>query len=242
MSTIRSANPHRHGYPPIIGPRNLGTAVRIVCFLAIAVGFLLSIPVIFDNSVGFRILLVGLFYLSVVLGARDHNIFSPFNLFSLVPLSAALYDYRFVPHYLSPLTNETYTLIVYNVSVFLLGLSMVRFTSAGRFGNEPVSTASLKKWTWILLAIGSIPTAYVLIAAPSLVFSGRVLEAAVYAQSVPYSWVLGLFKYFGVAMALKTEHKGTIVGAMTACIVSLALSFNKTQLLFFYDDSVRRRV
>lgn len=233
MSISRPVRYHSYGYVSKYSSHQLGRVAAFIGTLIAGVGLVLIIPIVFNNSVGFRLLLVGCFYLSITLGARDRNIFSPFYLFSLVPLSAALYDYRFVPYYLSPLTNETYSLIIYNVLAFLLGLSMFRFRSASSFRDEPLDVGGLKKWTWILLTIGLVPTLYVLAAAPALVLSGRVLEAAVYAQNVPYSWVFGLFKYFAVAMALKTEHKGTIITTISACIISLVLSFNKTQFLFF---------
>lgn len=178
----------------------------------------------------YRCLALVLFAACIYRGTKERYFFNPYYLFSLTPLSLALYEYKFSTHYLDKLDPSTYGIALSGIAAFIVGLLLLRHPGRPR----PTVDVQVRenRLFYPLLLLGMLPIAYGIIQAPGVLLSGDILGMSEYVGLMPMSSILMLLRYFALALAIKSGQAQRIVVAVCCNGFALALAFNKTNLVF----------
>lgn len=205
---------------------NMRLAAALVAFALVLVALVAYNP---DEAV-FRFLAMLLFGTCVFMGMKEGYPFNPYYLFSLTPLSLAIYEYDFSPYYLDKLEAHVYVLALCNIAAFLFGLALVR-RRAGCFGARPADIWGQRLF-YPLLALGMMPVIYGIVQAPGVFLSWDFLGMGQYTGLMPMSSILMFCRFFAIPLAFESGRKGRVALALSCCTFALLLSFNKTNLTF----------
>lgn len=190
------------------------------------------------ESIWLRFAALGLFFVCIFAGLHERHFFNPYYLFSLTPLSLALYDYSFSTYYLSQLNESTYYLGLLCIATFLVGLMVANRQRAGHGSNEHRGARREESLFYPLLFLGMLPVIYGVAIAPNVLLSGDLLGMGKYVGMMPMSSILMICKYPALALAIKSKRKKRIAIALGCCIAALVLSFNKTNLIFLLFSTI----
>ena len=201
--------------------------VFILLFASVA---MITLVATNPEDVSYKLLALALFAACIYLGAKERYFFNPYYLFSLAPLSLALYEYKFSTYYLDRLNPSTYGIALSGIAAFIVGLSLLRHTDRPRPAVDVEVRES--RLFYPLLLLGMLPIAYGIAQAPGVLLSGDILGMSEYVGLMPMSSILMLFRYFALVLAIKSGQARRIVVAACCNGFALALSFNKTNLVF----------
>ena len=201
--------------------------VFILLFASVA---MIALVVANPEDVSYKLLALALFAACIYLGAKERHFFNPYYLFSLTPLSLTLYEYKFSTYYLDRLDPSTYGIALSGIAAFIVGLSLLRHADRSR----PAVDVEVRenRLFYPLLLLGMLPIAYGITQAPGILLSGDILRMSEYVGLMPMSSVLMLLRYFALVLAIKSGQAQRIAVAACCNGFALALSFNKTNLVF----------
>jgi len=177
-----------------------------------------------------------LFIVCIYKGRKESYLFNPYYLFSITPLSLLIYFKSVSPYYLTNLSQSTWSIAFYNISMFIIGLSLI--SSYKSMENSIKNTnhdnsfniKNLLFHTKLFLLLGMLPTIYGFFIGFPTLLSGNLYGMKVYATALPLASVLTLFKYPAIAYAIKSKNKKTIVFTLLLCIFDIFINFNKFQI------------
>lgn len=207
-----------------------GKSVALVCVLLVSAVTLVVISLVNPEDVAFKMLALALFFACIYLGMREGYPFNPYFLFSLTPLSLALYEYTFSTHYLDKLDPYVYVVALCGISAFIFGLALLR--RPGKAHARRGGGAREEGLFYPLLFLGMLPVAYGIMQSPGTLLAGDFIGMSEYTGLMPMSSILMFCRFPALALAFKSKRKGRIVIAFGCCAFALLLSFNKTNLVF----------
>ena len=210
--------------------RKRGRQLGLVVLLIAAAVALVGLTAFNAEDTGFRILALGLFFICIIKGAQEGYAFNPYYLFSLTPLSLLLYEYKFSTYYLDRLGSYVYSLALFNIAAFVVGLALIKHRPA----RAPLNGRELYEQAlcYPLLVLGMLPVIYGIVQAPGVLLSGNFLGMSAYTSLMPMSSILMFCRYPALVLAFKSKRRGRVVAVLFCCVLALMLSFNKTNLTF----------
>lgn len=205
--------------------------LALVFALLASASSMIAITAFNPEDIHFKLVALLLFFVCIFLGLRDGCPFSPFFLFSITPLSLALYEYKFSTYYLDRLSPYVYILALCSIAAFIAGLALLTFQVKNHIfsGERPGEN----RLFWPLLLLGMSPVVFGILMAPRVFFSGNFLGVSEYVGRVPMSSVFMLCRYPALSLALKSKSGKRITVSLLCCLLALILSFNKSNLAFF---------
>ncbi len=148
-----------------------------------------------------------IFLWTISLGIKEENIYNPYFLFSLLPISLLIYDETISRTYLVELFEYTYIFAIINMLVFLITMKYTYgYSKRVEVGLE--TNEKLLKHGWIMFGISLL--AYVI---------------------TPFSTFLDVFKFMAIACAVKAKRYASAVVMILIVLFLNQDTLNKTNIL-----------
>ena len=174
-----------------------------------------------DNfyDIALRIIVIFQVFYCMIKGLRCKELFNPYYLFLIVPLSLVMYSENISPIYLKHLNIDTWIIAIINITVFLLALKYCfRKTTKTIKTNQLYSSQKFCVVSaLILFAIGKFP----------------FLLKKIVGVDIPFGGIISFFSFAAITYVMKSKNKMWIMVITGLNLFMLILSgFNKTSILF----------
>lgn len=181
-----------------------------------------------------RIAIMTILVICIYKGRKEEYMFNPYYLFAITPLVLFFYFESISPYYLVKLTQSTWNIAIWNMTMFVTGLSIISNKgNINLYAKTGINNADeLVFHSRILLFLGLTPTIYgIMIGFPTLL-NGNFYAMKEFTTAMPLTSIFMLFLYPAIVCSIKSEKRMTIFITILACVLSEFLHFNKTGIAY----------
>jgi len=187
----------------------------------------LLVTLIFTLNPGLVSALSGVVFLILLrLGGVEKSLFNPFYLFSITPLSLMVYNSEISPYFLTPINFEVGGITFLGLSIFVLGLYLVKPKPKGAAPNSFEN-----QHFWVFLLIGTIPHIIgVMVAGLPIIAQGDVdLQRAAYA--IPIISQFSIFLPLSIICAFQQKKVYKILLSISLSLFFAIITVSKFSIL-----------